>query len=494
MGKIFSIIKQHRWLIAILVFFCLLYCLISLVNHYNFRTNAYDLGIYNNVLYDYSKFEINDNPVMHKEFDNILSDHFSLYHVFFAPFRFLLGSWTLLIFQILSILFGGIGIYRLMLWHTEKKIIANLAVFHFLSMWGIFSALSFDYHDNVVATMFVPWLLYSTLRENWKWTMIWTLVILISKENMSLWLFFIFTGTFLWKFKNKNIRNISVILGGFCFIYFIAMIKVVMPSLANEGSTYAHINYYSSLGSSFPEYIKTILTKPKYVFTLFFENHSGNPIYFGIKSELHFVILLSGGIALLYRPQFLVMLLPIYMQKLFNAGMVKWGINVHYSIEFAPLLTIALFFWIWSVVKNEKKRKFILSAAALVCFIVSYSHLNDRVSKWHDVPAQDFCSSTHYHQDFNVKKVHEYLKLVPNDVRVCAQGPLVPYLAFRDDIYTFPYLRDAQYVVLLPKGGSYPASRKKILDFIETASKSKAYETIINNEDFALFRRLKYDY
>jgi len=307
---------------------------------------------------------------------------------------------------------------------------------------------------------------------------------------MSLWLVFIYAGMFLWKFKTKRIRNLSLVGGAVSFVYFFLMLKVVMPSLANEGTTYAHINFYSALGSSFPDYINTILTRPKYLFTLFFENHSGNTAYYGIKSELHYVALLSGAIALLYRPQFLVMLLPVYMQKMFNASMGKWGINGHYSVEFAPILTIALFFWIWGAVKNEKYKNYLVAVASIICFMVTYVHLDKRTSKWYNIDEQQFHKKKHYTREFNVEKVHEYLKLVPNDVRVCAQGQLVPHLAFRDDIYTFPYVRDAEYVALLPKGGSYPVSTARILEYIENASKSDEFETIINNEDFALFRRL----
>ena len=42
----------------------------------------------------------------------------------------------------------------------ENKYLPFLAVVHFFSMWGIYSALSYDYHDNVMAAMFVPWLFY----------------------------------------------------------------------------------------------------------------------------------------------------------------------------------------------------------------------------------------------------------------------------------------------------------------------------------------------
>ena len=42
---------------------------------------------------------------------NLLSDHFELYPILFAPFYYLFGSYTLLIFQVLAIGFGGFIVY-----------------------------------------------------------------------------------------------------------------------------------------------------------------------------------------------------------------------------------------------------------------------------------------------------------------------------------------------------------------------------------------------
>src|SRR5690606_36725386 len=147
---------------------------------------------------------------MHRRFDNILSDHLSFYHFIFAPFRYLFGSSTLLIFQILSIIFGAIGIHKFITFLFQNTFIANSAIFHFLRMWGIFSALSFDYHDKVVASMFVPWLFYAILQKKLRNIIIFSILIIISRENMSLWLAFIFLGIFIWKNQDNTLRKVSV--------------------------------------------------------------------------------------------------------------------------------------------------------------------------------------------------------------------------------------------------------------------------------------------
>ena len=61
------------------VFFAVVYSLLSLVNHYNFRTYAYDLGLMNNALYDYSHFQFNNATLLQPELKNYLSEHFELF-------------------------------------------------------------------------------------------------------------------------------------------------------------------------------------------------------------------------------------------------------------------------------------------------------------------------------------------------------------------------------------------------------------------------------
>lgn len=484
-----TIIKNNKYLVLSLLVFGSLYASISLVNHYNFRTFGYDLGIYNNALYDYSQFKVNDNPVMHRMYDNILGDHLSLYHLFFAPLRYIFGTWTLLIIQIISILFGAIGIHRLIEYLSKNKQYANLATVHFLSMWGIFSALAYDYHDNVVAAMFVPWLILSVLQKNTKVVIIWTIIILISKENVSLWLAFVYAGLFLLKYDDKELRKTSIIGATLSFIYFVLALKVIMPALQNTGTTYSHIKSYSALGNSMGEYIVTLLTKPQYVMSLMFENQSGDPTYNGIKFELHWVVLLSGGFVFFKKPQFLVMLIPIYMQKMLNDSYGKWGINLQYSIEFAPILTFGFFYWI--IVSNyvQKHKKIILIAGTALCLITSIAKLDSRTSKWYDSHRARFWQNRHYSQTFDVKQVYRWLEMVPKNAKVCAQNLLVPHLAFRDHIYTYPHTRDAEYIIVMPNEGFYPADKHEFDSALNVLRNADSLTFLINEPHFIMAKK-----
>ena len=60
--KSLTLSKRHKNITLAAVFTTagVLYCLISLVNHYLFKTYALDLGLYTHAMYDYAHFRIDD--------------------------------------------------------------------------------------------------------------------------------------------------------------------------------------------------------------------------------------------------------------------------------------------------------------------------------------------------------------------------------------------------------------------------------------------------
>ncbi len=484
-------LNRNKFMLFIIIFiYFLIYSSISLVNHYYFRTTGWDLGLFNNALYDYIHLQWNKPTLLLPYYDlpNRLADHFSLTYIFFAPFYYIFGSYTLLIVQIVFVIIGGIGIYKLVLFITRKKLIATLAVIHFFSMWGIFSALAYDYHDNVIAAMVVPWFFYFVYKNQfWKASFI-AFFILIAKENMAFWLLFICLGSiFLFRRDRLKLRFLSI-LSLISIVYFILIVKFVIPSFAPLGKEYIHFKY-NALGENFEKALITIITKPFYTISLLFKNHINDPVADGIKKEMHLVILFSGGIALLIRPQFLIMLLPIYGQKLFNDYYGKWGLNAQYSIEFAPILTIALFCVISNINKNNIK--YILGLIfVILCIATTKITLDHRVSKWYNKTKAQFYAKEHYQQEFDLNVVHDKLKMIPDNPPISAQHMLTPHLAFRDVIYYFPYIGDARYIALLPGAfDTYPLKKKEYYEKIKELKESLEWNIMYDDGILIIFQR-----
>ncbi|GAB4202865.1 MAG: hypothetical protein Fur0023_09220 [Bacteroidia bacterium] len=444
------------WLLLIFIFFGTIYALISLVNHYCFRTYALDLGAYTNALYDYLRLRTNDSTVFKEIPENLLSDHFDLYLVLFSPFSILFKTYTLPVIQIASVILGGYGIYKYfqsrindLNVHLQFSLWMSVAFFLF---YGIYSALSYDYHSNVVASMFVPFLFLFLYQKKWIKAFIILFIICIGKENMALWMCFVLVG-WMWE-KRKEKESLIPLSALFIFslAYFLIITKFVMPHLSNEGKFYQF--KYSVLGHNYTSAIHYLLTHPVEALKLLFINHTNNSKADFVKAELHIFLLISGLWALFFKPHYLVMIIPVYFQKLYHDNYLIWSIDAQYSVEFAPILTIGAgeFFLSLKNKKNAVRFAVVLCILNLICTI----RLMDRTIVFTNKSRIRFYQSSHYTRTFNIQNVYAAIQTIPETSIVSAQTSILPHLALRDKIYCFPIIKDAEYIVLNTKDDTYP--------------------------------------
>ena len=479
---------KNRSIIAITLLFGIIYSLISIVNHYNFRTNAGDLGIYNQAIYDYAHFKVNYNTVWYgARIENMLSDHFTIVQLLISPLYWVFGSYTLLIIQIVAILFAGIGIYKYIKLISKNEKLSLFAAVHFFSMWGIYSALNFDYHDNVLAATFVVWFIYFLKKSNYFLSTVFFILIILCKENMILWASFLALGLLLVNFKDLKKRYYLIFLTVFSLVFFILVLNVIMPSLTlHNVKGYNHFDF-SVLGENMGEAVKNIFRKPIEIFIAFFTNHTNNPSAVGIKNEFFLVFILSGGLIVLRKPQYLIALIPVFGQKLFHDYHSHWGLTAHYSIEFAPIISIALFEYF-----SEHQNKHILKLAffaTLSCFTINIIKINDRLPGWYDNTGVAFYSKKHYETQYSVKELNDALKKIPEDAIVSAESNIVPHLANRRNIYMFPAVFDADYVVFCKDNRYYPKTKKQFNLYTERLLSSYRWETVVNNSSVFLFKK-----
>lgn len=454
--------------------------LVSLVNHYLFRTHAYDLGLFNHALWDYAHLRGNANSV--KRFDNILADHFTVLQIGFAPLWWLFRSWTLLLIQLAAVLVGGWGAWRLHVARlTAIDATASLAparwlTLHFFSTWGIWSALTYDYHDNVVAAMLLPWLLLAFYQRRGGLALLIALLMLLAKENMALWLVGIGLGL-AWLYRaDPRRRNWALALSAVSAAYFKVITGVLMPALSATG-TYLYTDHYAAVGRTFGAVAQTLLTRPLFALRLLWEPFPAQPEWAAVKPELHLLVLGSGGLALLRRPAYALMLGSIYAQKLLSSLPGLWGISYQYSIEFVPVLNAALGHWLLSN-PAPSRRVWPSAAAAIAALLITQITLKTRYSPAPDPAQARWLSSRHYRRGFDVRAVHRALALVPPDVPVSAQNVLVPHLADRSICYLFPFVGEAEYVVLLPTEDPYPLTDSTRHRTLTRMRRSGAWEEV----------------
>ena len=473
--------------------FAIIYLLQSLVNHLMFRSAAYDLGIFNNALYDYAHFRpnismvrIGSGPGLYPK--NLLSDHFELYPVLFSPFYYFFGSYTLLIFQVASVVIGGFGIYKLISLRTKDDFLARAAMLHFYVMWGIFTALAFDYHNNVVAAMAIPWFFYFFFDRKFIKAGLVFLFIAAGKENMPLLMCAIGAGLAIGNYRDKQFLKMGALFCVLGFISFALILKVIIPFFANPGDDYAY-NTFHTFGNNMAEVMRNIILHPLLAVKMLFVNHLGIKDGDYVKVITHIVILLSGGWALIFRPQYLVMLIPVYFQKMFYDEPGRWGCYYQYSVEFAPILVIASFTVIYYYFKDKTRQKTIASIATIVATLCTTIYvLNSRHAWAYEGATLRFYSKKHYMEPFNLKDVKEAMNMIPDNASVSAHCEFVPRLAFRDTIYQFPYGKGSEYIFLIQKNTPYKITGTVMDSLRKEYSNSQKGKILFDKDSIILIR------
>ncbi len=471
-------------LVAFLFLFISLYSIISLVNHYCFRTYALDLGISTSAIYDYAHFQAASTDSFSAKNENLLAGHFDLILPFISFFGYLFGSLTLLIFQIFAIIFGGYGIYNY--FKSEQKI-AFSAMLLFFIFAGTLTSISYDYHSNVIAACLIPWLFVTLNTRKIKAFVVFFFLIILSRETFSLLMITLLPAIYFIEKKNSlSYKKLFISLWIISLFYFIAINVYIMPTLSEGGKMYQF--RYSVLGSNYFEALQNVLLHPVKYFNLLFYNETGIEKYDGIKVETWLIFLFSGGIMLFIRPLFLFILLPVFAQKMFHNQPEMWGINDHYAIEFAPFLAIGVFKIISTIQLSEKLKILLIGIILLLTIGCSIRVMDNPLSLIRKDNIRIY-KSTHYTSKANINSFYKISKLIPVNAKLCCQSSLHPHFAWRDYIYLFPNVKDAEYILLNRKLETYPSNKIEFLKFTDSLSNSPNWNVLINENDFLLLKK-----
>jgi len=457
------------------------YALISLVNHYLFKTYALDLGLYTHALYDYAHFRAADCSMFKPLPQSLLSDHFDLYLMILSPLVYVLGSYTLLIVQIAATLLGGWGVYKLISLYTNDNWLPILASVTFFFSFGIIHAIAFDYHSNVLTAMMFPWLLYFLKQRKFGLTTLFIVLFVIGKENMSLWLFFIVLGL-MWDYrKDKQSLWHLAAYAAFSILYFFVINMIVMPRLGGSGGGFAR---YAHLGDNYAKIAGGLLTHPLEALRVMFTNTIGLPKYDGIKEEFYLCALASGMLITVLKPNYLLMLVPLLAQKMLASDPNFWGISFQYSVEFVPVLVISSFL---VFVKLKKNRWRMTLALVLLLSTVLTTFYTIGVPK-STIMVDQLCvyQSRHYQQkDFDTKYARELIAMIPDDASVCAAPMFVPHMAFRRHIEDFSSTKNTQAEYVLITEHYFLFQKNKVLLF----GNRNDYETVATDGTLFLLHR-----
>lgn len=461
----------------------LFHLLITLLDHYHFKTFTYDYGVYNFAFYHFAHGQ-NPPVPMYKVFVpypiHFLQDHFSLTLIFLSPLYWLtanvFGSYLLLVIQWAFVLFGGWCSFKLIYHKFQNSTFALLAFIYYFVLYGRYSMYQSDCNLAIIGAAMLPVFFYYFETKH-KWGTLLSFVFLIlNREDLPLCLFFICLYLMLVYRKEIGRLKLAAWLAAISLLAFILIMQVLIPALEDENKKFGLFEY-SALGSTPGTALKFIFLHPLKTLSYLFVNHSDNPQYDKEKISFYVLYGLSGGLLLIFRPAYFICLIPILAKKMFNDNPVRWGYEMYYSIEVASLLPIFVF----SILGDLKWPRLRVILASMLCvstllittYAIRISFNNGLGNYKYNVFSSDF-----YKVPPGVLETHGLLKMIPDKAAVCASGDLIPHLAQRDKIYYYPSVNDADYLCVNTGSNTYPVSREEFDNRLNELLRSPDWQLI----------------
>ena len=453
---------------VILVLFGGAFCVESLGNHLLFRTYGLDLGIYAQTARDFAHLKVNDGTLYHWEPFNQLGDHFDLLLAILSPLAWLVrADWMLLAVQILAVLSGALGMYMLVRDASRREFPALVAILLLLCQFGVWHALSFDYHSNVVAACQLPWLILLVRRGRLGAATILLVLMALAKETVALWLCFVLLALLIEHRRDRRQRRWLAVAAPATLAYFALVTLVIMPALG--GGTGDGFWRYRWMGDSMGEVARWLLTHPLEALRDLFVDFTPADDSGCIKTEFYLCALASGLALTLLKPNYLLMLVPPLAMKMLGAAPNEfWGVNFHYNIEFCMVISIGSAL-VLSRIRPARWQAAAFAAAVILTIATTLYTIDQPLT-----PVRrdhvNILQPGHYRQpEFDTRTARRALKMIPPDASVCATTMFTPHIACRDSAYIFPIglEHNAEYFLILPDHWSYwnqeAATAKRII-------------------------------
>ncbi len=285
----------------ILIYF-LLFSSFSILRLYSFGSHYYDLGIMHQVVYNTFKGNFLEltNPHLLQNTSR-LAIHFDPILALAAPFYLIWsGPETLLVLQSAVLASGAFFIYKIARLVLKGQLFATLFAIVYLSFYPLHFVNLFDFHPVALSPTLLLAGVYYLLKEDFKLNLKaigFLFLASLTKENVIAVVFLIFIWAF-WRSRKK----IYLVLSAFAFLYFIFVVKFVIPFFAGGdffGGKYYTLSLSENLRRFFSrsslEYFRSIFS-PLFFLPLL----SPGNLIFGISEILKNTLSANGNMRNLY--------------------------------------------------------------------------------------------------------------------------------------------------------------------------------------------------
>ena len=395
-----------KLLIGWIIILFMLYSALSIVRHNNFQSGAFDLGIYDQSVWQYSQFQAPFNTIKNRF---ILGDHLALTLPILSP---LFWVWDdvrmLLLFQAFWVSLSTLPVFLLIRSRGYSSLVALSLSFIYSLFYGIQFMVFFDFHPVAIGVGLIPWIAYFLESKRWKLLWISIILLLLTQENMglalsSLGLIYIF---------QKQYRKIAL---GFIFGGFAASFIAVFATRS-----------FSPVGF---EYTPQIDTNPINLISNFFNSNDKQLVWLYSFSWFSFLPILSPG-------AILAVLLDLSQYFITGEAFARmWSPFMHHRAMLAPFLLLGTLDAI-----NLLKRKFSRRAGSrfagkpeIIAIVMIFVALLLQY-KFH-FALNKLSKPIYWQSEKWTEDNRKLIAMIPKDISIASTQNIIPHLSHRSQIY-----------------------------------------------------------
>jgi len=421
MVKLLSTLSHaSAWKLVIgwVILLSILYSTLSVVRHNHFQSGGFDLGIYDQAVWQYATFQWPYNTVKERF---ILGDHFTLTLTLAAP---LFWIWNdvraLLIFQAIFVSISIIAVYKLVLLRKFSPFTSFGISFIYSLFYGIQYGLFFDFHPVLLATGIIPWMLFFLESNKTKLFILSLTLLLLTQENMGLSLAFL-GFIYIWQAKYRRVA-VAFIIGG-----------IVASLIAVKG-----IAFFSPVGF---QYAPHLTLNPILFMKELFNAPEKQQVWLYTMSAFTFLPLLSPGA---------MIAIVLELAQYFTTGpdfARMWSPYMHHRAILAPLVLLGTL----DALAFLQKKKINITLVTMVLLISTLA----QQFLFH-YPLNKLSKSEFWHTDSWIIDNEKMIATIPADIPIATQQSLIPHLSHRKQIYlAWPRVHEPGWWLDTPKEAKY---------------------------------------
>ncbi len=404
--------------------FTFYFSLVSINRYLTFRSNYFDLGIMDQVVYNTSRGRILEmtNQDLHTNASRF-AIHFDPLLAFFAPLYLIFADPTvLLVAQVLVIGLGAVAVYLIGKKILKNKLLALMFALSYLLYYPNQRAVIFDVHAVVFATTFLLFAVYFSLVKKYRFMLLFVILSLLTKEHVGL-ISFLF-GLYMLVIQKE--RRYSFVVMAVSLIFFIGTFFYIIPQ-ARQSSHFA-LRYLEDVGDS-PKSIAVNLIK--------------NPLYIWsritTKEAIHYLqgMFIPHLIFMIFAPLEFFISLPELAINLISGNSNMRAIYFHYNAAIVPFIYFSSIMGFSRFQKYAKSKNIITDA--IIIFIICNLFM---IYKYAPLPFK-FLNEPYKMQPIDEAKLSEIRtwqhRLAADTIPVATSPQIAPFFTHRKYFYNFLY-------------------------------------------------------